>query len=336
MVSPGEPGPIVHTALLISQWGSVQSAPRFSFLFFSFPPSPFPFPLPSLSFPFFPPFVDWVSSSGEQAFGFLHHCGLLLTSAPDFWLCPSTNVLRSLVTCMLFHSGKEALLSWDTGIMGAIVSHPEPALSTAGSAADTQSSNSLKQPSHLKSSTLPRAAYIQWLITGGALKAWPLTPSRDNSEEPSWLHSSPQDHLRPLWSISAQLPPVPNPVSMSLALWQFHKPYLRNLLCAPLHLRHCFPETLTMIVTTCVKGVCIWTCIKNAFSAHFVSTSWEWHALSYPTLPFILFTLQFLIIFHSWLHLWAIEFYLKFNAFISAVQQDDWDIYVYSFPYGLS
>ena len=84
MVSPGEPGPIVHTALLISQWGSVQSAPRLSFLLFSFPPSPFPFPLPSLSFPFFPPLWTVLAAQESKHLGF----SIIVASC---WLLPLTS-----------------------------------------------------------------------------------------------------------------------------------------------------------------------------------------------------------------------------------------------------
>ena len=143
MVSPGEPGPVVHAALLISQWGSVQSALCLFSYFPSLSPPSLPPPFPSPAFPFLSFFVDWVSSSWAQSFGFLHHRSLLLTSMPDFWVYPSSSVLRSLVTCMRFNSGKEVLLSWDTDIMGAKVSHPEPPLSTAGIAVVTQPSNSL-------------------------------------------------------------------------------------------------------------------------------------------------------------------------------------------------
>lgn len=176
---------------------------------------------PSLFLPSFPSLLSplWTGLAAHESkhLGFFHHHGLLLTSAPDFWLYPSSNVLRSLATCMLFHSGKEALLSWDTGIMGAMVSHPEAPLNTARSTVDTQPSNSPLRSSLIWKASLcpgppthPVTDYCRsfkglasHIISGQLWRALVSQP--------------PQAISGLLWSISAQLLLCPNLLSCPLS-----------------------------------------------------------------------------------------------------------------------
>ena len=93
MVSPGEPGPVVHAALLISQWGSVQSALcLFSYFPSLSPPSLSPtpsLPLPSPSCPSL-----WTGLAAHEH----NHLGFSIIAASCWLLCLTSGCILVAVS----------------------------------------------------------------------------------------------------------------------------------------------------------------------------------------------------------------------------------------------
>lgn len=168
-----------------------------------------------LSFSSFPvlPFC-----TGSAACEYKH---LDLSTIIDFclWVYPSSNVLKGLVTCIPFHLGEKALLQWDTSVVAAARSHPDPpqgllgALLPRGPRHQPASGIVLSDKHHLAQRS-PRPMTGWWRRNKG-LASHPVLRQLWRTILASQL---PMGSPEALLSISAQLPPMPNPASiLSLA-----------------------------------------------------------------------------------------------------------------------